>query len=201
MAREEKRIDILQAAGRVFYVNGFENTKIEEVAKEAGIGKGTVYEYFESKQQLFEEMIAYTQHITVQDMQKALAQGQSFQDKFKAFAGFMTQTVKEHCQIFDLMISSKIMAREMGAIMLESNVRMGDVLIEVVKEAISKGELRSDLDPELAASIIMGTVNQYCSKKVIFFKKEPDEVDYDKVIDAVMQGIAPQDSLPLYFFK
>jgi len=189
MAREEKKIEILRAACKVFFVNGFEGTKIEDIAKEAGIGKGTVYEYFASKQRLYEDMIAYNHEIIMGNMQKVLVQEESFREKLKAFARFITEMVKDNMRIFDLMAGSKIMAREMGAIMLESNIRMGDVLSGVVREAVSKGELRSDLEPELIASIMMGTVNQYCSKKVVFFQKQPEEIDYDQVVDAVMQGI------------
>ena len=48
-----KRQLIMDAALQVFVQNGYEKTKIIDVAQTAGIGKGTVYEYFESKEELF----------------------------------------------------------------------------------------------------------------------------------------------------
>ena len=50
---QKKRQAILDAALLVFTQNGYEKTKIIDIAKMAGIGKGTVYEYFESKEELF----------------------------------------------------------------------------------------------------------------------------------------------------
>ena len=51
--KEKKRQLIMDAALQVFVENGYEKTKIIDVARTAGIGKGTVYEYFESKEDLF----------------------------------------------------------------------------------------------------------------------------------------------------
>ncbi|MDJ0624321.1 MAG: TetR/AcrR family transcriptional regulator [Desulfocapsaceae bacterium] len=55
--REEKkrqtRKAIIAAAVRLFDLKGFEKTSIEELAKEAGIGKGTIYTYFQTKSEIF----------------------------------------------------------------------------------------------------------------------------------------------------
>lgn len=48
--KKEKQKQIVQAAVRVFSRKGFVRTTISDIAKEAGIGKGTFYEYFESKE-------------------------------------------------------------------------------------------------------------------------------------------------------
>ena len=51
--KDKKRREILQAAMQVFARDGYHRAKIESVAVEAGIGKGTVYEYFKSTADLF----------------------------------------------------------------------------------------------------------------------------------------------------
>lgn len=51
--KDRKRREILDAAMRVFAREGYHRAKMEVVAEEAGIGKGTVYEYFKSKTDLF----------------------------------------------------------------------------------------------------------------------------------------------------
>ena len=50
---EEKRSQIIDAAGVLFVVNGFEKVSMEEIAKSAGVSKQTVYSHFGNKQQLF----------------------------------------------------------------------------------------------------------------------------------------------------
>ena len=50
---EEKRNQIIDTAGALFIVNGFEKVSMEEIAKSAGVSKQTVYSHFGNKQQLF----------------------------------------------------------------------------------------------------------------------------------------------------
>ena len=52
-ARQTKAIHIVSAAARVFADNGYAATRMADVAIAAGIGKGTIYEYFRSKEDLF----------------------------------------------------------------------------------------------------------------------------------------------------
>ena len=52
----DKKMRILQAAVKVFSEKGFHEAKMEKIAEVADVGKGTVYEYFKSKEELFVEM-------------------------------------------------------------------------------------------------------------------------------------------------
>ena len=55
--KEERPAEILSAALTEFSVNGFAGTRLEDVARRAGICKGTIYLYFHSKQDLFEAVV------------------------------------------------------------------------------------------------------------------------------------------------
>lgn len=55
--REEMRNHILQKAMLYFARNGFAGTKISDLSKHIGIGQGTIYVYFESKEELFLEIL------------------------------------------------------------------------------------------------------------------------------------------------
>lgn len=55
--REEMRTTILQKSLLYFARNGFAGTKISDLSKNIGIGQGTIYVYFESKEDLFQEIL------------------------------------------------------------------------------------------------------------------------------------------------
>ena len=55
--REEMRNTILQKSLLYFARNGFAGTKISDLSKNSGIGQGTIYVYFESKEELFQEIL------------------------------------------------------------------------------------------------------------------------------------------------
>ncbi len=55
---EEKRTQLLKAAIKLFAEKGFEQTRITEIAEMAGMAPGSVYTYFENKEDLLFQMIA-----------------------------------------------------------------------------------------------------------------------------------------------
>lgn len=57
--KEAKKQEIVQAAITVFAQRGFANTKIADIARAANIGKGTIYEYFKNKSEIFENGFRY----------------------------------------------------------------------------------------------------------------------------------------------
>src|SRR5215471_5752115 len=52
-----KRRQILDGARAVFLAQGFDAASMEEIARKAGVSKGTLYVYFDSKEQLFEATV------------------------------------------------------------------------------------------------------------------------------------------------
>ena len=54
---ERRKQELLQIAYRLFISRGYENTSVDEIIEEAGIAKGTYYYYFETKEQMLEEVI------------------------------------------------------------------------------------------------------------------------------------------------
>ncbi len=70
MATKEKLI--LEAAAEVFLKFGFKKTSIDDIAAHAGVGKGTIYNYFQSKEALFFRMAEVVQDEMDQDFKIAL---------------------------------------------------------------------------------------------------------------------------------
>lgn len=54
---EKRKQDLIRIAYRLFVSRGYEHTSVDEIIEEAGIAKGTYYYYFESKEQMLEEVI------------------------------------------------------------------------------------------------------------------------------------------------
>ncbi|MFN3385331.1 MAG: TetR/AcrR family transcriptional regulator [Candidatus Thermochlorobacter sp.] len=72
-AREAKRQLLLHAAIAVFSQKGFHETKMQDIADEAGVGKGTLYEYFETKEDLFFAVYESWIHEYEMDMERQAA--------------------------------------------------------------------------------------------------------------------------------
>jgi len=90
--KDLKRRDIARAAMEVFSQRGFDNTSMSLVAAAAGIGKGTIYEYFDSK----DEMIAAAILIWIEDlMEGAHSLSQQIEDPEQRLRTFVGVTMEE----------------------------------------------------------------------------------------------------------
>jgi len=187
--KEDKRIGILEAAGKVFYNQGFDGAKMEDIAKEAGIGKGTLYEYFVSKKQLFEEMMVYNQKRYLAGIVEAIRSGSNFREKFIALAKHQVRLVKEHAGILEQMAYFRGVSREFGALLVEQDVKFSEILKKMVLEAKENGEIRPEVDLDISVAIITGTIIHYCCKNVLFYNTDPQSIDYDRLWEVVMKGI------------
>jgi AcrR family transcriptional regulator len=105
LSAEERRESILDAANHVFGEHGFENVRIDDVAAAAGISKALIYEHFESKQELYGELMnraaidllgVLVQAASAPGMEGALRMENA------AAAGF--QWVQEHPHAFHMFI-------------------------------------------------------------------------------------------------
>ncbi len=90
---------ILEAAGKLFFHFGFKKTSIDEIAAEAGIGKGTIYNYFSSKKELFKKLIFANQEMVRATVEREVAHLERADDRLlqrniSEFANFHDQAKK-----------------------------------------------------------------------------------------------------------
>jgi len=57
MKKEERKKELVRKAYELFIIKGYENTSVDDIIASAGIAKGTYYYYFESKEQILEEVV------------------------------------------------------------------------------------------------------------------------------------------------
>jgi len=187
--KEEKRIDILNAAIKVISEAGFEGAKIEDIAKEAGIGKGTVYEYFESKNTLFLEMIHYSVEQYQAGLIKALAEGNNMLAKIRNLSSYCAEFLNNHLAIANSSISCGALPEEMRAQMMKDWDVIQKTIEDEVRIAIQTSEIRANIDPEMATAVIIGGIKQYITKKLFMDRVSLDEINHDGIAKVILTGL------------
>ncbi|MHB1316042.1 MAG: TetR/AcrR family transcriptional regulator [Christensenellales bacterium] len=81
--KAQKKASFLDAAERLFMQKGFENTSIDEVAKEAGMTKRTLYQYFGSKEDLFYAVALKGVRLLLSVYEDAMNQGGNTLEKIR----------------------------------------------------------------------------------------------------------------------
>lgn len=188
-SREEKRTEILKAAIRVFSKHGFDGAKMEYIAKEAGIGKGTVYEYFESKDRLFEEILKFSVEQFRIGLKEGMDKGESIEQKIMNCSRFTAQFANDHMEFVHIAMQVKILSEDIRVHHMAVQSIIIDYYKEMVKAAKAKGEFRSDLDVELATCCIMGTLEQFCKQMVFIDPRPLGEIEHEAIVNVMLRGL------------
>jgi len=84
----QKRKDIALSCKKIFFQNGINNLTIAHIAKTAGVGKGTIYEYFKNKEDIIFEIV----NILIQErnviVEKQISELKTTKEKLKLFSKF-----------------------------------------------------------------------------------------------------------------
>lgn len=82
--REQKKLDILKAALSLFLEYGIQKVSINEIAKKANVSQVTIYNYFENKHSLVNEVMIHYIDTAINDFQKTVTANISFPEKIKS---------------------------------------------------------------------------------------------------------------------
>lgn len=189
IAKEEKRIEILDAAIKVFSEAGVEGATIEGIAKKAGIGKGTVYDYFDSKNTLFLEMIRYSGKRFSEGIVPVIEQGNTMSEKIQLISQFYASFLKEHLDMFRSIMTGQTLSEDMRSRMLKEIWTTAAAFEDMIRDGIRTNELRGDIDPEIAAATIMGGIQNYAMKKMFIDGLSPEDIDHEGVAQVILRGL------------
>ena len=188
--KDRKRREILEAAMRVFARQGYHRAKMEAVAEEAGIGKGTVYEYFKSKTDLFlalhDHMLAELKAFYMKEL-KGIQQPAAMLERFIAVA-FQTFRLWEpfFLVFFDYWAEG---GRGEQQTLLQTRLREAYAIARndvaaIIAAGVKDGSLRCD-NPLLAAASILATLDGL----VLQWLCDRDAFDLDAMRESLTQTI------------
>jgi AcrR family transcriptional regulator len=197
--KEQKKKQIALLALDIFADHGFEGASVSQIAEAAGIGKGTVYEYFESKEDLAFAAI----HAWMEEMEKGAEELLGSIDDpverlrryvdaaMEAFVGD-PRTVRLSVAIFQMLIAGswldprRNLIREMFAGMRKS-------LVSILLEGVSRGIFRPEV--ARAAETIAINLIAYLDGIGLHYLMSAREFDLREqvrfVLDRMLAGLAP----------
>jgi AcrR family transcriptional regulator len=160
---ETRKAQIIAAAARVFAQKGFTGAVVAEIATEAGIGKGTVYEYFDSKEDLFFAVFQWlSRKIASAATVKISALGGSASQRLMALNESVVNSILDMKDMFSLVLefwaasSSAIMRRRFKSAFKKTYRDFRGIVSSVIRDGIEKGEFGSNVNPESLAAALVG---------------------------------------------
>lgn len=159
--KEQKRLEIINAALTVFARDGFAGAKMEDVASEAGVGKGTVYLYASSKDALFRDVIRQTVLPLVQEVETLRIgyTGSAIELLRRQIRRFYADVLNEdRRKVFRLLMSEAIHFPELRQFYFETVVLRAQAAIkDTLRMGIASGEFR-DIELNALPQTIFGGI-------------------------------------------
>ena len=203
--KEKKKEEIANAAFRLFMKNGYSSTKIADIADETNIGKGTVYEYFKSKDDILLYVILNNITREFSDLPELIAQHDSFYDKLKVYIDFevafsnkfgryATEVKQLVVEPMDVKLSKEIRNAICDLIQFEYKI-----VFDIIEYGIGGNRIRN-MNKMLATHFIVGLSSIYAALKCGVatdlgipipeeFWHEIENYTVDDIIDLIKNGI------------
>lgn len=160
-----KREELLRIAARLFKEQGFQSTRLIDIAKEAGLDRATVYYYVGSKEELFRETVEGVLDINIRAAED-LVQDSSLtwlERLHRIFVRLMISYEDNYPATFvyiqEMMHQLRNDESEWGTGFLDKTRKFDQILLSFIREAIDAGELRNDIPPRLVENALFGMLN------------------------------------------
>ena len=191
MRDPDKPQQIVEAAIRVFARNGYYNSRVSDIAREAGIASGTIYLYFRTKEEILvtlfrEQMASFVAHLrheiagerdAVAKIRRLVALHFSVLEQNPALAEVVQVELRQGNKFF-----RGASAHEVSAYF--------ELIGSVLDEGVAAGTFRPDLPVKVATKVLFGAMDQMATSWVLG-KRGYRLVDAaDAVATIVLKGVA-----------
>jgi len=187
--KENKRELIMESAIQVFSQKGYHNTKMEEIAVAAGIGKGTIYEYFPGKLQLLQEILERSFYLYDHSIKVDINNSLSVKQKIRRLVEGHFRFCQENKDLTRILFfDTEIIDSELRDWAWQKRKRKEEHMQALFAEAISNGEIR-DLDTKMLTTMISGIFTSFWVPVVIDGWDIDAATAAEQVTDIIMHGI------------
>jgi len=184
--------EILEAALAVFAQKGFAATRLDDVAAKAGITKGTIYLYFDSKQALFEALARQSVGAQIDQINTQLA---AFPGSSADLLRLVLTTMGHFAMTSDRVVLPRLVLAEaanfpeLAQFWRNEIIDRGMTLLGgIIERGIARGEFRR-IEPQHAVRLCVAPILMILLWRTTFAQFDAEPYDYDTLIEAHLQTL------------
>ena len=186
----DKREAILRAAIKTFAGKGFFNSKVADIAKEAGVADGTVYLYFKNKDDILHSVFDRAMEEFIAEGKKELDALDDPKEKLRRIAELHLERLgadRDMAIVFQVELrgSTKFM-QEFSAAGFSEYL---NIIQQIITEAQKKGVFRKDLKPIVCAKILYGALDEMVTNWILSKNSYPLAPMADEVLKVFFGGV------------
>jgi TetR/AcrR family transcriptional regulator, fatty acid metabolism regulator protein len=189
--REATRRRIIQEAAREFARLGFDQANINTIAELAGIGKGTIYLYFENKRELFLAMLRYIAQGHMASIRAALAAEGPLQLRLERLFRAFALLAQQENDSFNVYMSALYGVNR--AFQAEATKLLRDyiaVIALMLEESQARGEIPRQESDQTALMVLSLTESYVLSARVLGYSEQQLTMQARAAARLILHGIS-----------
>lgn len=171
----EKYHRIIKAATKIFAEKGFFQSKISEIAREARVAAGTVYLYFESKDDILISLFEEQMKSVLDNMTAQVSRQKDPVKKLEKFALTHLQLIEQNKDMAEII---QVELRQSGRFMKEyKNEKFAqylDLISDIIREGQENGVFKKDIIPGVAKRAFFGALDEMSRFWVLSSRRQYD---------------------------
>ncbi len=187
----DKHEAILRAATRVFARNGYFNSKVADIAREAGVADGTVYLYFKSKEEILHSIFDRTMEEVIREGREQLESIEDPREKLRRIAHLHLERMGADR---DLAVVFQVELRGSTKFMEEFSAAGFAEYLEMIRatfeEGQRKGFFRRELNAKVVAKIFFGALDEMATNWILSKRRYKLTPMADQVLDIFLHGVS-----------
>ncbi len=186
----DKREAILRAATKVFAVKGYFNSKVSDIAGEAGIADGTVYLYFKSKEEVLHSIFDRAMSEFIEEGKREISGIASPEQRIRKIAQLHLEKLGSDR---DMAIVFQVELRGSTKFMQEFSAAGFSDYLDIIRQTIEDGQqagtLRSDIKPIICAKKLYGALDEMVTNWILSKRSYPLTPMADEVLKIFFGGV------------
>jgi TetR/AcrR family transcriptional regulator, fatty acid metabolism regulator protein len=187
----DKREAILRAATRVFARNGYFNSKVADIARDAGVADGTVYLYFKSKEEILHSIFDRSVGDAILEARKQLETISDPREKLRRIAHLHLERLGADR---DLAIVFQVELRSSTKFMEEFSAAGFAEYLGLIRSTLEEGQrarvFRRELNAKVVAKILFGALDEMATNWILSKRRYKLQPMADQVLDIFLNGVS-----------
>ena len=190
VAGGDKREAILRAAINVFAHNGYFNSKVADIAREAGVADGTVYLYFKSKEDILHTIFDRSVEEALDAARKQIEDAPDPREKLRRIAHLHLERLGADR---DLAVVFQVELRGSTKFMEEFSAAGFAEYLKLIRATFEEGQragiFRAELNAKIVAKILFGALDEMATNWILSKRRYKLAPMADQVLDIFLNGV------------
>ena len=187
--KTEVKEKIIQAAITTFSKYGYDKTRMDDIAKSAKLGKGTLYLYFKSKEELFYDISENSIEELKEQLSKLFSKKEDLVQDAEKFYDQYRNLIHDSEKVSFEMIAESSRNPKLRKALYEQRMKVYDIVIDYLRRQIEKGFFRKDMDVNAIASGLVALYDGLTISKLLGISEYHNKKAWTQTIRAIFTGI------------